>query len=88
MSANGEIIVNEKTNVLYVPIDAVVKMNGKSYVRVVNRPGKEAGNRNPEAKIDAKQQNAEQKVEMREVTTGISNAEYIEIVSGLKEGKR
>ncbi len=32
-------------------------------------------------------QNIEQKIEMREVKTGISTAEYIEIVSGLKEGE-
>jgi len=92
MSANGEIIVNEKKDVLYVPIDAVVKMNGKDYVRVVpgaGGAGKAARNRNSDAngtevKEDTKQ-NTELQVELREVKTGISNAEYIEIVSGLKE---
>jgi len=92
MSANGEIIVNEKKDVLYVPIDAVVKMNGKDYVRVAPGAGgasKAARNRNSdtngvEVKEDTKQ-NTELQVELREVKTGISNAEYIEIVSGLKE---
>lgn len=94
MSANGEIIVNEKKDVLYVPIDAVVKMNGKSYVRVVSGAGwagKTVRNRNSdtngtEVKEDTKQ-NTEKQIELREVKTGISNAEYIEIVSGLKEGE-
>ena len=92
MSANGEIIVNEKKDVLYVPIDAVVKMNGKDYVRVAPGAGgasKAARNRNSdtngvEVKEDTKQ-NTELQIELREVITGISNAEYIEIVSGLKE---
>ncbi|MDD3439745.1 MAG: HlyD family efflux transporter periplasmic adaptor subunit, partial [Clostridiaceae bacterium] len=92
MSANGEIIVNEKKDVLYVPIDAVVKMNGKDYVRVAPEAGgasKAARNRNSdtngvEVKEDTKQ-NTELQIELREVITGISNAEYIEIVSGLKE---
>lgn len=125
MNANAEIIVNEKTGVLYVPVDAVQKRNGKSFVRVVSgaggadRTGGAGGasgtgragrsqnteaNANAEAKPNAntasntnanirtntngnKQQDTEQKIEMREVVTGISNAEYIEIVSGLKEGE-
>jgi len=100
MSANGEIIVNEKKDVLYVPIDAVVKMNGKSYVRVVpgasgaggaGGAGKDARNRNSDANgtevKEGTKQNTELQVELREVETGISNAEYIEIVSGLKEGE-
>jgi len=36
MNANAEIIVNHKTNVLYVPVDAVQKRNGKSFVNVVS----------------------------------------------------
>ncbi|HQI15377.1 MAG TPA: HlyD family efflux transporter periplasmic adaptor subunit [Bacillota bacterium] len=94
MSANGEIIVNEKKDVLYVPVDAIQKRNGKSYVSVVpgaGAAGKAFRNRNSdvnstEVKENTKQ-NIEQKIEMREVKTGISTAEYIEIVSGLKEGE-
>lgn len=99
MSANGEIIVNEKNDVIYVPVDAVKKRNGKSYVSVVKGPKvpgspdkKMKAGPKPEGNSDGggdipKQQDTEQKVEMREVTTGISTAEYIEIVSGLKEGE-
>lgn len=89
MSANGEIIVNEKTDVVYVPVDAVQKRNGKSYVRVARGTGKGGRSQNPESgKINENaQQGFEPQTEQREVTTGISNAEYIEIVSGLKEGE-
>lgn len=43
MNANAEIIVEQKTNALYVPVEAVQKKNGKSYVMVVgqNAPGSE-----------------------------------------------
>ncbi len=96
MNANAEIIVNEKIDTLYVPVDAVQKRNGKSYVSVVSGGGRSGrsqnANANTEANTDAntdanKQQNTEQKIEMREITTGISNEDYIEILSGLKEGE-
>jgi HlyD family secretion protein len=101
MSANAEIIVNEKTDVVYVPVDAIQKRDGKSYVRVVSGEGgtgRNGRNRNSgsanktdentgTAVKENNQQSTEQKIEMREVTTGISTAEYIEIVSGLKEGE-
>jgi HlyD family secretion protein len=74
MNANAEIVVSEKTDVLYVPVDAVQKKNGVSYVLVVTgvdgKPGV-SGN-----------------TEKREVTTGISTEDYIEIVSGLSEGEQ
>lgn len=86
MNANAEIVVNQKTNVLYVPVDAVQKRNGKSFVRVVSGAGattKTTRNQSGETK---NQQSAEQKIEMKEVKTGISTAEYIEIISGINEG--
>ena len=94
MSANAEIIVNKKTGVVYVPVDAVHKRDGKSYVKVVpgaGGTGKAAGSRNTDLNgidnIKNTKQGTEQKVEMREVKTGISTEEYIEIVSGLREGE-
>jgi HlyD family secretion protein len=95
MNANAEIVVNQKFDALYVPVDAVQKRNGKSYVRIVTgaggagRTGKGPNaDANSQANADAKkQQSAEQKIEMREVTTGISTSEYIEILNGLKEGE-
>lgn len=106
MNANAEIMVNQKSNVIYVPVDAVQKRNGKSYVsvirgagtpgRMVRRQGDNnantGGNANTGAKPEASskaenKQGTEQRIEIREVVTGISNADYIEIVSGLKEGE-
>lgn len=97
MNANAEIVVNHKKDVLYVPVDAIQKRNGRSFVRVVsggaaagrrpNTEGKPQQNNNAGAAVKNQQQGTEQKFEQREVQTGISTAEYIEIVSGLKEGE-
>lgn len=94
MNANAEIVVNHKADVLYVPVDAIQKRNGKSFVRLVSNASS-SGKKPDGAKVKTtseasgevkQQQGAEQKIELREVKTGISTAEYIEIVSGLKEG--
>ncbi len=147
MSANAEIIVIKKENVLYVPVGAVQKRNGKSYVNVLtgaenvgmtrrNRSAEtaeeaetygrsesnsEAGvnkrtesnsgaetSRRPEASNGAeargvteennktesdgraernRQQTEPTQIETREVKIGISTEEYIEIISGLKQGE-
>jgi len=96
MNANAEIVVNQKTDVLYVPVDAVQKRNGKSFVSVVSGAGRVGRNSNGGANSASnsegtaevkKQENTEQTIEMREVQTGISTEDYIEIVSGLKEGE-
>ncbi|HYF82939.1 MAG TPA: HlyD family efflux transporter periplasmic adaptor subunit [Clostridia bacterium] len=90
MNANAEIVVNEKKDVLYVPVDAVQKRNGKSFVRVVSGaglPSKTATASKAEATTETKkQQSVEQKIEMKEVKTGISTEQYIEILSGINEG--
>lgn len=84
MNANAEIIVNQKNDVLYVPVDAVQKRNGKSYVMVVSKEDKNPGTDgdNPQ-----KQKGNEPKIERKEVVTGINTADYIEIISGLNEGE-
>lgn len=84
MNANAEILINQKTGVLYVPVDAVQKRNGKSFVMVVKADeNAEAGKSGAQDK-----QSAEIQTERREVETGISTEEYIEIVSGLSEGEK
>ena len=84
MNSNAEIVVNQKKDVLYVPVDAVQKRNGKSFVKVVSGAGKDS---KAEATVETtKQQSNDQKIEMKEVKTGISTAEYIEIISGINEG--
>lgn len=84
MNANAEIVVSQKNNVLYVPVDAVQKRNGKSFVTVVSGSDKEASGSNAKSQDN---EGTEQKTERREVTTGISTEEYIEIISGLNEGE-
>ncbi len=57
MNANAEIVVSEKSDVLYVPVDAIQKRNGKSYVRVVSGAegaGRTVKNQNSEANADIK----------------------------------
>lgn len=82
MNANAEIVVNQKKDVLYVPVDAIQKRNGKSFVRLART------DQSKEQKPNAVSSEASQQFEMREVETGISTEQYIEIVKGLKEGDR
>ncbi len=82
MNANAEILVSQKTGVLYVPVDAVQKRNGKSFVAVVKATeGDITGS-------SSQKKGTTQETERREVKTGISTEEYIEIVSGLSEGEK
>lgn len=83
MNANAEIVVSEKTGVLYVPVDAVQKRNGKSFVQVVSGNGASAEGTNSDSQ---NKQATGQQTERKEVKTGISTEDYIEIVSGLNEG--
>jgi HlyD family secretion protein len=75
LSANLTIIEESAQNVLFVPTQAVYKQNGKQYVDIVTATTE---------KINSK--NISQYTKQIEVTTGISNYNYIEIKSGLKEG--
>lgn len=64
MNASAEIILAERTDVLMLPVEAIQKKDGKTFVEVI---------RNAVA-------------EKVEITTGISNSGYAEIISGLSEG--
>lgn len=81
MNANAEILVSQKTGVLYVPVDAVQKRNGKSFVTVVKTT------EDDKAESSSQGKGTSQETERRGVKTGISTEEYIEIVSGLSEGE-
>ena len=92
MNANAEILIEQRKDVLYVPIEAVIKRAGKSFVSVRKGTG------SVEGKSDIKnsastgvQKNSTQgqlaNVEMRVVEIGINNEEHIEILSGVKEGE-
>jgi len=95
MNVNAEILVQSKSNVLYLPVAAVTKMGGKTFVTLADDSGKEpperaqalqGENRRPDGNKSAPgPQNARGR-QLREVTVGINNDDYIEIVSGLNEG--
>jgi HlyD family secretion protein len=73
LSANASIITLKAEDVLYVPIQAVYKEGGKSFVDLLTTFGVE-----PENILEA--------VEQTEINTGINDYQYIEVISGLEEG--
>jgi HlyD family secretion protein len=91
MTASVEIITNRKDRVMSVPIAAVTTRN--------NTPVIDDKDKNPEETAPEKPKGQKEeavkevvfvavngKAEMREVKTGISDFENIEVLSGLKEG--
>jgi len=66
MSVSCKINIEELTDVLTVPIDAVETSDNKKYVEVVNDDGTTT---------------------KTEITTGLSDDEYVEVTSGLEEGQ-
>jgi len=79
MSANVEIIIAEKENVLIVPNSAIKTINGKSYVQLVSEK-----NLNPlTIKKGVILKTPPKRVF---ITPGLKNDLYTEILDGLKEG--
>jgi HlyD family secretion protein len=92
MNANAKILIEQRKNVLYVPIQAVTKRAGKSFVSVRTGTQEAEGKSNlKNSTATVEQKNTKQgqlgNVEMRAVEIGINNEEYIEILSGVKEGE-
>jgi len=78
MTVDAELTVAKKQNVLMLPVAAIQQKDGKSYViPAKSEDAKSQGNNS---------KNGPSQMQMVEVETGISNDEYIEIVSGLNEG--
>ena len=75
LSANVDIVAEKADNVLFVPIQSVYKEDGKSYVDLLV---------SEQVQIEY----IEESVEKVEVTTGINDYYYIEVISGLKEGDK
>lgn len=73
LSVNASIITHKAEDVLYVPIQSVYKEGGKSYVDLLTS-------------FDVDPENIKEAIEKVEVTTGINDYLYIEVISGLKEG--
>ena len=98
MTASVEIITERKNDVISVPIAAVTTRSTTPPVAAGARPG-EQGDQAPAEEDDKKPKKVELikeivfidvngKAEMKEVKTGISDFENIEILSGLKPGDR
>ncbi len=73
LSANVSIITHKAEDVLYVPIQSVYKEDKKSYVDLLISD-----------QVDS--EDVSKAIEKVEVTTGINDYLYIEVISGLKEG--
>ncbi|WP_028986799.1 efflux RND transporter periplasmic adaptor subunit [Thermicanus aegyptius] len=70
MTGEAVITVQEKQNVLYVPIEAVQKRGNQYMVLTASRNAGSTG----------------ENIQMKQVEVGISNEDYIEITNGLSEG--
>ncbi len=93
MTASVEIITERKNGVVSVPIAAVTTRNNKPADGEKPEEGKEATDdskkmKKEEAIKEVVFVDVEGKAELREVKTGISDFENIEIVSGIKEGEQ
>ncbi|MDX1920359.1 MAG: efflux RND transporter periplasmic adaptor subunit [Candidatus Caenarcaniphilales bacterium] len=72
MTTNVEIIIEDKDDVLLVPVEAVIKRNDRDFVKLAEG-NKKSGGKKPKLKL---------------VKTGITDGERIEIVAGLEEGQK
>lgn len=94
MNVTATVIVESKADVLKVPVDAVTKSGGKSYVQVLKADTKANAAAQPDGTVPAgapiaKDQPAGytmEDFERREVEVGINSEDEIEIISGINEG--
>jgi|GEM_PF-878116 len=109
MNVNATVVVEDKAAVVQIPIEALIKDKGKTYVRVAESAPTQAPSISPYATPSAtpfampsstpdaepvsppvyKDRNGNvMPGEMREVVTGVSNRDFIEILSGINEGDK
>lgn len=91
-SASVEIITQTKTDIPIIPLTAVVVKNEQE-LKKHSKSKQYANERNTKAESEKKEyvfvlDEKSKKVSLREVKTGISDFESIEIVSGLKVGEK
>ncbi|WKB36254.1 efflux RND transporter periplasmic adaptor subunit [Terrilactibacillus sp. S3-3] len=77
MTTTADIITNKKSNVLYVPVDAIHKAGKQNFVYLAN----------PGSANSSSAQGGTMRGQSVIVKTGINNDSNIEIVSGLKAGQ-
>ncbi|MCR8643994.1 efflux RND transporter periplasmic adaptor subunit [Paenibacillus sp. N1-5-1-14] len=84
MSARAVVKIEEKNDVIILPIEAVQQMDGKSFVKVEEvAPATDGAKPAKDKKPTGAPASA-----MREVQVGIQNESFIEIVSGLQVGEK
>ena len=92
MTASIEIITDRKNGVISVPIAAVTTRNSAAAAKPTDGPPANEAQDDSKAKVKEEAikevvfVDVQGKAEMREVKTGISDFENIEILSGLKQG--
>ncbi|CAN1573574.1 AcrA Membrane-fusion protein [Flavobacteriaceae bacterium] len=90
MTATVDIITTTKTNVVHVPISAVVVKSDTTAVKEIKMDGPESENKKPAPKSDKKLEcvfvKVGDKAKIRIIKTGIQDDANIEVVSGLKKG--
>lgn len=91
MNANVNILTQSKNDALTIPAEALIERNGKKYVRVSsgdnqgNSQGNSQGNNQWNSKLGGRASGGGKLVE---ITTGIENENYIEVVSGVTDGEK
>lgn len=82
MSAQASILVEQKQNILTLPIEAIQEMNGNKFV-ILAEETQAVGQSETQASS-----NNQRNRNMKEVEVGIHDESTIEIVSGLQEGEQ
>lgn len=92
MTTNIEIILEQSLNTLLVPINAVHVLQGQKYVLLAEEAESAAATEKDAVKKEVSEDVGPRKRQLPKnaviVTTGISNDESVEILSGLTEGQK
>lgn len=92
MSASVEVITNEKSNIITVPIQSVTSKDENKKENERKRKANDSNKNIAQKEVKAKIQEvvfvvSADTVIMRKVKSGIQDADYIEIIDGLSEGE-
>ncbi len=85
MSAQANILIEQKQNILTLPIEAIQEMNGKKFVIIATDEQSEGQS---ESGMKPSSSNNQRSRNMKEVEVGIHDESTIEIISGLEEGEK
>ncbi|MBP2113163.1 efflux RND transporter periplasmic adaptor subunit [Paenibacillus silagei] len=86
MSAQGVVTIEEKNQVLLLPVESVTQKDNKYYVQVQDSVPEQAPS--PKGSSAAGSPATPPPVQLKPVTVGVHDESRIEIVSGLREGEQ